>query len=80
VIVASVLWAARALRGKDHLVKGQPLSQVRRLRTCALRGGVQLSCLALPIRLRIGWRAYKTFLTSSLLVARHCYLFGGLYG
>ena len=29
---------------------------------------------------RMGWRAYKTFPISSLPVARHCYLFGGLYG
>ena len=28
----------------------------------------------------MGWRAYKTFPTSSLPVARHCYLFEGLYG
>jgi hypothetical protein len=28
----------------------------------------------------MGWRAYKTFPTSSLPVARHCYLFGGLFG
>ena len=29
---------------------------------------------------RIGWRAYKTFQPAVSPVARHCYLFGGLYG
>ena len=28
----------------------------------------------------MGWRAYKTFQPAVSLVARHCYLFGGLYG
>jgi len=29
---------------------------------------------------RMGWRAYKTFQPAVSPVARHCYLFGGLYG
>jgi len=27
----------------------------------------------------MGWRAYKTFQPAVSPVARHCYLFGGLY-
>ena len=28
----------------------------------------------------MGWRAYKTFQPAVSPVARHCYLFGGLFG
>src|ERR1700733_13424582 len=38
-----------------------------------------MSCRALPICLHMGWRAYKTFQPAVSPVARHCYLFGGLY-
>ena len=55
------------------------LSRFMRLRTCALGGGaVVIPCATYTSRMDC--RAYKTFPTGSLPVARHCYLFGGLYG
>jgi len=54
--------------------KASHLLQFRRLRTCALGGGAVVTTCA-TYAVRIGWRGYKAFPTSSRPIAGHCYLF-----
>ena len=78
-VAASVLRAARALRGQDHLAKGQPFIAVQAPKDMRPRRGCSCYDLALPIRYVWAGELIRRFQLAVLLVAGHCYLFRGLY-